>query len=180
VHATPSFKEFPQAPYTEPPAPNDCIEFTRPIFSAGHNIERLPLVLKDRYYDRPGRKPAADFEPNQIKLHNKICRAHGGSNFATNWVLTAFKYGVNKDALHRSLEPRETNAMNFPGGFKPRHVYDGFIVKIKDRYECGLCQKDKKTYWKAKKDAVRHLRKFHFGLADACKVWYVPPMPPLL
>ena len=67
--------------------------------------------------------------------------------------------------------------MNFLGGFEPRQVYDGFIMKNRDRYECGLCSEDKKTYWKAKKDAPRHLCKFHFGLADVCKVWYVLLIP---
>ena len=109
-----------------------------------------------------------------IKLHDKICRERGDGNFATDWTLIAFKYGVSDGVLSRVLTPQEITAMNFDGGFEPRQVYDGFITKFGDHYECGLCKEDKKTYWKAKKNAPRHLRKFHFGLADVCKSWYAP------
>lgn len=177
MHATPSLKDLSRTSTFKSPVSNRRDGFHRSTSSVGHSVKRAPSVSKSRCYDRPGRKPAADFEPNTIKLHDKICKAHGGSNFATDWVLTAFKHGVNKYVLHRPLQPREVTAMNFPGGFTPRQVYDGFIMKNRDRYECGLCKEDKKTYWKAKKDALRHLCKFHFGLADVCKVWYVLPIP---
>ncbi len=100
----------------------------------------------------------------------------GHSNFATDWILVAFKYGVTVGVLSRVLTPQEITAMNFAGGFEPRQVYDGFITKVGDYFECGLCKEDKKTFWKAKKNAPRHLRKFHFGLADVCEIWYVPPI----
>ena len=63
--------------------------------------------------------------------------------------------------------------MKFPGGFEPRQAYDGFLSKVGDFYECGLCKDGRKAHWKHKKDAPRHLRKFHFGLADLCKIWCV-------
>src|SRR5258706_8554774 len=100
----------------------------------------------------------------------------GPSNFATDLILVAFKYGVTVGVLSRVLTPQEITAMNFAGGFEPRQVYEGFVTKVGDYYECGLCKEDKKTFWKAKKSAPRHLRKFHFGLADVCEIWYVPPI----
>ena len=109
-----------------------------------------------------------------MKLYDKICKERGGNNFATNWILTVFKHGVSVDVLSRVLTPEEITAMKFTGGFEPQQAYDGFITKVKAHYECGLCKEDNKTYWKAKKNAPRHLRKFHFGLADTCEVWYVP------
>jgi len=162
----------PRVSIHQSPTPNDAIDSPRPVTSAGHGSQRAPLVEKGRCYDRPGKKPATDLEPNPIKLYETICKERGGNNFATDWVLVVFKYGVSKDSLHRALKPGEVATMNFTGGFKPRQAYDGFVTKIKDRYECGLCREDKKTHWKTKKDAPRHLRKFHFGLADVCKVWY--------
>jgi len=167
----------PQASTTQSPAPTADMEFSQPTPGALQGAQHAPLGPKSRCYDQPGKKPAADPEPNQVKLHDRVCKARRGSNFATDWVLTAFKYGVSKDALRRFLKPQEIAAMRFTGGFAPRQVYDGFITKVGDWYECGLCKEDKKTHWKTKKDAPRHLCKFHFGLADVCKIWYVPPMP---
>jgi len=81
-------------------------------------------------------------------------------------------YGVTKEALIRALSRKEIDEMSFSGGFEPRQAYEGFISKVGDYYECGLCKDGKKVHWKHKKDAPRHLRKFHFGLADLCR-WYV-------
>jgi hypothetical protein len=107
-----------------------------------------------------------------VKLHDRICKERSGSNFATNWILTVFKYGVSEDMLNHILKPQEIAAMDFKGGFKPQQVYDGFITKVGEIYECELCKEDKKMYWKAKKNAPCHLHKFHFQLADVCDIWY--------
>ncbi len=125
-----------------------------------------------RSYDRPGKKPPASFEPDPVKLEES-CRLAGGSTFAIDWIISAFKYGVSTEALHRVLERKEINEMEFPGGFEPHRAYEGFISKVDEGYECGLCREDKRTWWKNRKDAPRHLRKFHFGLADVCEVWCV-------
>jgi hypothetical protein len=123
-------------------------------------------------YNRPGKEPAAEFEPNPVKLRES-CERNGGSAFAVDWTLVVFKHGVNKEALLRSLNRSEIGRMHFRGGFVPRQAYDGFISKIGDRFECGLCEEGERTCWKNKKDAPRHLRKFHFGLGDPCNIWCV-------
>ena len=137
-------------------------------------------LVKGRCYDRPGRRPSVAFEPDPVKLYDKICKERGGSNFATDWIFTVFKQGVSGDVLLRVLTPEEIISTHFAVGFEPQQAYDGFITKIENYYECGLCREDKKTYWKAKKNAPRHLRKFHFGLADTCELWYVPSIPELV
>ena len=142
----------------------------------GPSVRRVSSRPNGRCYDRPGKKPAADLERDPIRLHDKICRERGESNFATDWILVVFEYEVTIDVLSRVLTSQEITAMNFAGGFEPRQVYDGFITKFGDYFECGLCKEDRKTYWKAKKNAPRHLRKFHFGLADVCEIWYAPPV----
>lgn len=93
-----------------------------------------------------------------------------------DWVLVVFKHGVTKDALFRALGREEIDqaGVDAPGGFELGKAYDGFLAKIGDRYGCGLCKEGRRTYWKHKKDAPRHLRKFHFGLADICTTWCVP------
>ena len=127
---------------------------------------------KHRVYDSPGKKPGAEYEPDPIKLQAS-CQLLGGAEFACQWVLTAFKGGVTLGALIRRLKLTEIQCINFPGGFKLSLAYDGFLQKADDGFECCLCPVDKKVSWKNKKDTIRHLRKFHFGLADQCDVWYV-------
>ena len=125
---------------------------------------------ESRSYDRPGKKLAAPFQSDPLKLE-EYCRLAGGSASAVDWIIPTFKYGVTAEALLRTLKRKEVNEMNFPGGFEPYQAYDGFISKAGGRYECGLCKEGNRTRWKNKKDAPRHLRKFHFGIADVCNAW---------
>jgi len=174
IHGAPVAEGLSHGHATYPPIYNHHIGFPSPTPNAGPSAQHVSPLLKGRCYDRPGKKPGVDLEPDAIKLIDKICKGRGGKNFATDWILIVFKYGVSIDVLHRILTPQEITRMKFTGGFEPQQAYDGFIAKVGDHYECGLCKEDKKTYWKAKKNAPRHLRKFHFGLADTCEVWYVP------
>ena len=125
-----------------------------------------------RVYDQPGKKPVAEYEPDPGKLQ-ALCRLRGGTNFACHWIATVFKDGVTLDALVRRLKLTEIERMNFPGSFEPCLAYDGFLQKAEDGFECCLCASGKRVWWKNKKDAVRHFRKFHFGLADQCDTWCV-------
>jgi len=84
-----------------------------------------------------------------------------------------FKDGVDLGALVRRLTLAEIEGWNFPGGFEPCLAYDGFLQKAEDDFECCLCMVGKRVWWKNKKDAIRHFRKFHFGLADRCDTWCV-------
>ena len=177
IHSAP-YLEDPSHGYANvPPISDRNISSLSPTLRARPRTHSDSSLFKGRCYDRPGRKPAVDLERDPVKLYHKICRERRGNNFATDWILTVFKNGVSGDVLARILTPEEISAMNFTGGFEPQQVYDGFITKVEDHYECGLCKEDKKTHWKAKKNAPRHLRKFHFGLADTCDVWYVPHTP---
>ena len=157
----------------QPSGSNRQLGSPHPTPSTEPSARRVSSLSRCRCYDRPGNKLTADSERDSIKLHDNICRQRGDSNFATDWVLIVFKYGVTMDVLIRVLTSQEITAMNFAGGFEPRQVYDGFITKVGDYYECGLCKEDKKTCWKAKKNAPHQ---FHFGLADVCETWYAPPI----
>ena len=125
-----------------------------------------------RVYARPEKRPAATYEPDPSKLRAS-CELCGGTDFACQWISTVFKDGVTQGALLRRLTLTEIERMNFPGGFTPSFAYDGFFQGIDNGFECCLCPVDNRVRWKNKKDAVRHLRKFHFGLADLCATWYV-------
>ena len=129
-------------------------------------------ALRQRVFTQPGRKPAAEYEADPIKLRAS-CERRGGTDFACGWILVVFKDGVTLDALTRRLKLTEIEDVNFPGGFELCLAYDGFLEKVDDSFECCLCAIGERVWWKHKKDAVRHLRKFHFGLADQCTTWYV-------
>jgi len=152
--------------------PNRCPRQSASSRAAYPHLPRESSPLESRRYSRPGKEPTAKFEPEATKLQ-ELCERLGGDAFAVDWILVVFKHGVTKEALIRSLDRNELAELDFPGGFEPRLASDGFLSKIGDRYECGLCKEGKNTYWKYKKDAPRHLRKFHFGLADLCKIWCV-------
>ena len=157
-----------------PTEPNDPpLRVYHPCFPTDrHATVRSTVTQRPRQhiYDRPGRRPVAEYEPDITKL----AAAHalgGGTAFAVAWIHKVFKDGVTLPALVRVLTPEERGEMGFTGGFTPLHAYDGFLEKNEDGFQCGLCREDKRTYWKCKKDAARHLRKFHFGLADKCIGW---------
>jgi len=128
---------------------------------------------RGRVYDRPGRGPAVQYEPDPLKLQAS-CQLHGGSDFACQWITIVFKDSVTLEALVRPLKLIEIDHMNFAGGFEPSVAYDGFLQKADDDgFECCLCTVDKRIWWKHKKDAIRHLRKFHVGLGNQCDTWCV-------
>jgi len=125
-----------------------------------------------KVYDQPGKKPAVEYEPEPLKLE-ALCRLRGGTEFACQWIPIVFKDGVALGALLRCLKLTEIESMNFLGGFEPFLAYDGFLQVAEDGFECCLCTVGKRAWWRNKKDAVRHFRKFHFGLADLCITWCV-------
>ena len=132
--------------------------------------ERQKSIRKVR--DRPGKRPAAEYEPDPLTLE-ALCQLRGGTEFACQWIPRVFNGGVTLEALLRRLELTEIESMNFQGGFAPCLAYDGFLQRAEDGFECCLCKVGKRVWWRNKKDAVRHLRKFHFGLADQCITWCV-------
>ena len=118
-----------------------------------------------RVYDRPGKKPATEFEPDPLKLQAS-CEQRGGTDFACQWIPVIFKDSATLGAFVRRLKLTEVERMNFPGGFEPCLAYDGLLEKADNGFESCLCTVGKRVWWKNKKDAVRHLRKFHFGLTE--------------
>ena len=123
-----------------------------------------------RVYDKPGKKPAVSHEPDLPRLQ-ELSRQRGGQGFAIAWILKAFTEGVTKDALRRTLSEDEINAVDHDHGFRLSRAYDGFLEKVEDRFECGLCAEEKRANWKNKKDAIRHFQKFHFGIGQTCGTW---------
>jgi hypothetical protein len=152
--------------FPDPKSPRavGAMHIVRPNHRASHRSE-------GSVFDRPGRKAAAEYEPDPDELRRR-CRQRGGKDFAVAWLSEIFVDGVTVGALRRPLTMLEVDAMSLRHpGFNPSQGYDGFLEKSNERFECGLCPDNKRMHWKNKKDAVPHLRKFHFGLADRCIDW---------
>ena len=123
-----------------------------------------------RVYDKPGSKLAVAYEPDLPRLQ-ELSRQRGGQGFAIAWIPKAFTKGVGTNALRRTLSEDEINAVDHDHGFRLSRAYDGFLEKVEDRFECGLCAEGKRANWKNKKDAIRHFQKFHFGIGETCGTW---------
>ena len=166
VYRTPASLPGPTFTVPDPGFPRavGAIHTARPNHRAGHRY-------KESVFDRPGKKVAAGYEPDPDELRTR-CQQQGGKNVAVAWVSKVFVDGVTVDALLRPLTMLEVGAMSVRlPGFKPAQGYDGFLERVNERFECGLCPDEGRMHWKNKKDAVPHLRKFHFGLADRCIDW---------
>ena len=123
-----------------------------------------------RVYDRPGKKLAAPYEPGLPRLQ-ELSRQRGGQDFAIAWIPKVFKKGVTINALSRTLSEDEINAVDHDHGFRLAQAYDGFLEKVEDRFECGLCGEEKRANWRNKKDSIRHFQKFHFGIGETYGTW---------
>ena len=123
-----------------------------------------------RVYDKPGNKPAVAYEPDLPRLQ-ELTRRRGGEDFAIAWIPKAFTNGVTARALGRVLSEDEINAVDHDHGFRLSRAYDGFLEKVENRFECGLCTEEKRANWGNKKDAIRHFKKFHFGIGQTCGTW---------
>ena len=123
-----------------------------------------------RVYDKPGKKPAAPYEPDLPRLQ-ELSRQRGGQDFAIAWIAKAFAEGATSGALTRTLSEDEVNAVHHDHGFRLSQAYDGFLEKVEDRFECGLCPEEKRANWSNKRDSIRHFQKFHFGIGLTCGTW---------
>ena len=123
-----------------------------------------------RLYDKPGNKPAVAYESDLPTLQ-ELSRQRGGQDFAIAWILKAFTRGVTTKELNRALSEDEINAVDHDHGFRLSRAYDGYLEKVENRFECGLCAEEKRANWKNKKDAIRHFQKFHFGIGQTCGMW---------
>jgi len=167
-HTTASLPAPPARTFTFPdpgfPRAVSAIHSVRPSHRASHRNE-------GSVFDRPGRKTAVEYKPDPDELQTR-CRQQGGKHFAVAWLSKIFVNGVTVHALLRPLTMLEVDTMSLRlPGFKPAQGYDGFLERVNERFKCGLCPDERRMHWKNKKDAVPHLRKFHFGLADRCIVW---------
>jgi hypothetical protein len=140
----------------------------------------------DRAYSSRGSKPyqhpasstphktrAVKYEGNLDRLLER-CRRQGADEGALAYMGKIFATVVSLEALMRPLTDTEVETEEF--GITMGKVYTSLLQFNDDegvgpRYTCRLCYRNQT--WKHSKDALRHLRRDHFGLADDCPKWWV-------
>jgi hypothetical protein len=114
------------------------------------------------------------YEGNLVRLQQR-CWGQGTDEGAIGLLGKVFANEVSLGALTRLLTDAEVETKEF--GVETGRVYIAFLETVNEeegvepRYVCRLCHSERT--WKHHKDALRHLRRDHFGLADVCDQWYV-------
>lgn len=139
----------------------------RPSAYASDRRPTSPRLLR---YRRPQKKqPPVEFEPDIKKLQSR-CKAAGADEQAVLLIERVFVTEVKLSCLTRKLSSKELASHQF--GSESGQVYGGFLRAERDeRYTCRLCPGNTDMSWKHKRDALRHLRRDHFGLAEKCHAW---------
>ena len=114
------------------------------------------------------------YEGDLVRLQQR-CRAQGADDGAVALLTRVFAHEVSLEALTRPFTDAEAETEGF--GVRTGKAYLVFLEYTNEgehvvpRYACRLCHGDQT--WKHSKDVLRHLRRDHFGLYEACKKWCV-------
>jgi hypothetical protein len=155
----------------EPMSPNRRIGPDRS--EKTHSRRESRQYLRPAPYTKRKTRPAT-FEGN-IKRLQQRCKRQGADEGALGYLGKIFATGVSMEALMRPLTDEEVENEEFGVGMG--RVYTALLKltnggeSVALRYTCRLCRSDQT--WKHSKDALRHLRRNHFDLADVCPIWYV-------
>jgi len=116
-------------------------------------------------------RPAADYTPD-LTLVQAHCIADGGDPAAISLLQTVFADAISTDALTRYMTRDEARKYNHGA---PGQMYR-VLLRVDDekRFRCRLCASDTDGGgWEYAKDALRHLKRDHFGLGTRCDRWSV-------
>ena len=120
---------------------------------------------------------AVGYEPDMGKLQDR-CILGGAEVAAVNMLPIVFPAGISLEALTRHRTSTEIETAQFGSGGGP--VYLAFLEQVMKAegegdviaYRCRLCPNGSDAFaWKKPRDALRHLRRDHFGLGDHCPQW---------
>jgi hypothetical protein len=121
---------------------------------------------------RKSPRPAAAFDANVIQVQAR-CAGAGGDPAAIEILAAIFVEGITQKALTRQLTSSEARDYH---GSRPGQVYR-VLLRVDEeekRFHCRLCAIGAdEGGWKHAKDALRHLKRDHFGLGTQCDRWSV-------
>ena len=98
------------------------------------------------------------------------CHADGGEESAIALLQVIFSGGISEKALIRKMTRKEAREHN--RGVSTQ-IYRVFLRNDNvGRFHCRLCPVgSNEGGWKNARDVLRHLKRDHLGLGDACKSW---------
>ena len=119
-------------------------------------------------YRKTPRPPAV--YSGDIRVVVERCRADGGEEDAIALIPDIFSNEIAERALTRKMTRDE--ARKYVGG-TPMQVYRILLRSDETgRFHCRLCPVDAdEGGWKKARDALRHLKRDHFGLGNSCTRW---------
>jgi len=116
-------------------------------------------------------RPAAAFDPDVIQVQAR-CTTGGGDPASIGLLPAIFAGGISQNALTRQLTKSEAD--DYHNG-RAGQVYR-ILLQIDENkmFHCRLCAVGAdEGGWKYAKDALRHLKRDHFGLGTHCGRWSV-------
>ena len=114
-------------------------------------------------------RPPAVYSPD-VQVVVERCQADGGEVDSIDLLPDIFFEGVSEKALTRKVTREEAD--KYHGGAS-MPIYQ-VLLRIDEagRFHCRLCAVGaNEGGWKKPRDALRHLKRDHFGLGDTCTLW---------
>ena len=120
---------------------------------------------------------AVGYEPDIGKLRDRF-RLAGAEDTAVDMLPAIFPAGITLEALTRHRTSTDIETAQFGSGGGP--VYLALLEQVVRTegeenivaHRCRLCRNRGGVFaWKKPRDALRHLRRDHFGLGDCCPRW---------
>ena len=142
-----------------------------PIGQAGLQPNPWPpmLIRPSILVYRKPRRPAAEYTSDIRELQVR-CLAGGGDPEAVDLLPCVFPQEISQEALLRPLT-----------GIKAHHHTEGtpsqayrILLRVDEEnwFHCRLCAVNAdERGWKSARDALRHLKRDHFGLGNYCEMW---------
>jgi len=118
---------------------------------------------------RKTRRPPAEYSAD-IGVVVKRCRANGGEEDAIALLPEIFIDGISGEALIRNMTSEQ--ARKHSGGTSTQVYRTLLRGDDAGRVHCRLCAVGAdEGGWKNPRDALRHLKRNHFGIGDTCIQW---------
>ena len=118
---------------------------------------------------RKTHRPAAEFTSDIRELQAR-CLVDGGDAEAVELLPSVFPQGISQEALLRPLT--RTEAHQHTDGNSGQAYRMLLRVDGGNRFRCKLCAVNAdESGWKHARDALRHLKRDHFGLGSYCEKW---------
>jgi hypothetical protein len=134
------------------------------------NTEVVPHPYASAIYRKTARPPVK-YLPNVDDVAER-CRIDGGEKDVIALLPNIFSNGISEESLTRKMT-REEADKHAGGAFV--QVYRMLLGKDEaGRVHCRLCTVGaNEGGWKKARDALRHLKRDHFGLGNGCQRWLV-------